>query len=183
MGILLKSQYTIKNSTSEENLAKTNTPNIPYIGPYIDTIFGKKYVGDSIMNKGVQLVPLSYPKKQKSGEKFFPYDRLKPLLAENADKRDPIVGKNLPQKNDYNKGTFFRYFYIDLRTRIIIEVNNEEYNNDGLIDTMIFQKISIKWNLKSLSNQNNTTVKNLKKLGSIKISPYDYVEEVHSVDH
>jgi hypothetical protein len=174
MGILLKSQYNIKYAANEDSLAKISDPSVPYIGPYINTIFGKKYVGDSLLNKGEHLVNLVYPEAQKAGEDFFPYDRLKSDIANEANKREPIIGKNLPQTKDYKRGFFFRYFSRDLRTKLIIETTKEEYDSTQ-IDSNIFDKISVEWNLNPLSNLNKKTVNDLQKRGRVNISPYDYV--------
>ena len=96
MGILLKSQYQIKQATSLDELARLSTPTIPYIGPYISTVFGTNYVGDSIRNKSETLIRLVKPKDQKGGEEFLPYDRMKPQIAESSDLREPINTPNPP---------------------------------------------------------------------------------------
>jgi len=175
MGILLKSQYTIEQASGDTGLARISTPNIHYIGPYLKTVSGELYVGDSIRTKGEPLVSRSSPQDQKGGPQFLPYDRLRSDISTEADKRSPYPGKTTPTQKQIENGGFTRYFFLDTRTNTFMEVTHNEFKNVKKIDIMTYKPHTIDWFIKYPQfNIKNLDV--LKKLGSINISPYEYVK-------
>jgi hypothetical protein len=176
MGILLKSQYTIKQANSSDKLAKSSSPDIPYIGPYVLTVFNQRYEGDSIRNKGESLVNLVDYEEQKGGEKFLPYDRIKPKIKASSDLREPVNTLNPPTPSQIKKGSMIRYFFLDQRTKTFIETNKKEYNKRNEIDLNIYTPYIFKWFL-SNGGFNRRTVTAIEKLGYTHITPYDYISE------
>jgi hypothetical protein len=176
MGILLKSQYTIKQATAEDRLALANTPTKIYMGKYLDTVFEQKIEGDSIKNQGVHLVPLEEPNEQKGGIEFLPYDKLKPLIKKETTKSDPILERISPTSSDYSKAYFIRYFCLDNRIKVFTEISK---NQSSYVDLHIYSLYPIKWNLSPTlgPKTNKKTVTRLKKLGSLKISSYDHIKD------
>lgn len=181
MGVLLKSQYTLKHANNSDKLALNSSPTIPYIGPYIATVFNTNYKGDSIRNKGEALTTLVTPTDQKGGLKFLPYDRMKPEIKKSSDLREPINTLNPPTQSQLEKGSMVRYFFLDQRTKTFIETNKQNFNSAN-IDRNIFTPYQFPW-LLSNGGFNKKTVTQFKKLGSIKISPYDYITTDYHKEH
>ena len=174
MGVLLKSQYQLKNANKDDRLARPSTPSTPYIGPYIRTIYGSNYMGDSIKNKGVQLVELKEENFEKeSTDDKSPYKYLNPESNKETELRSPVNSQPQFTKSEVKEGNFFRYFFLDNRTKTFIETNKKEYQNSALIDTNIFVPYSFVWYFNRLG-MNIKTVKRLKKLGSISINAYEF---------
>ena len=177
MGILLKSQYIIKHATAEDKLALPTLSTTPYIGPYIETVFGQKISGTNIKNPA--LIPLEEPKKQKGGIEFLPYDRLKAGIKLEVIKNSPIPSINKPTQSNYTSGAFTRIFFLDNRTKTFIETKP---NLNIAIDTNIYSLYTTTWSLSPTLGPkiNQKTVIRLKKLGSIKINPYDHIQTFDS---
>jgi hypothetical protein len=175
MGVLTKSQYKLKHANALDRLAKVSSPTILYVGPYIATVFGVNYVGDSIRNKGEALVKLATNTTSKNGPSpsKAPYQYLNPRSNDITELRSPVnhIPKFTPA--DVKKGYFYRYFFIDNRIKSFIETNKEEFNKSSQIDTIIFPGYKFRWYFTN-PGMNVNTVKYLKKLGSINISAYQY---------
>lgn len=174
MGVLLKSQYQLKNANKTDRLARLSSPFVPYIGPYIATVFGANYVGDSIRNQGELLTTL----KEKNNEGEItdlnsPYKHLNSTTDLLTKLRTPINQKPQFTKSDVKKGYFYRYFFLDNRTQTFIESNKTEFNKISQIDTIIYSGHKFRWYFNQLGINLNTT-KFLKKLGSINISAYEF---------
>lgn len=177
MGVLLKSQYNIKYANASDGLALKSTPFTPYIGSYIETIFGDRIQGNSILNQGENIYRLKVPKQtQKGGEEFYPYDRLKSKIKQESDKREPRASKPQNLNIDPNKKTFQRYFFLDKRINLWIEVDKKEFNKQNVIDTNIFFPYKITWSL-LYPQRNQKIVENMQKLGSINLSIYEFVNQ------
>jgi len=176
MGILLKSQYVIKHATAEDNLALITSPTKLYIGSYLETVFNTKISGDSFKTRGPNLVSFNPPKEQKGGVEFIPYDSLKPSIKKATTRKSPISSKTLPNSSDYSLGKFTRYFFLDNRTKVFIETSSVMTTS---IDINIYSLHEITWSLSPTLGPkiNKKTVTRLKKLGSIKINPYDHIKE------
>lgn len=180
MGILLKSQYVVKHATSESRLALIHSPTVPYIGPYLSTTLGRLISGDSRNNRGPDLTLLIEPSEQKGGIEFLPYDRLKSSIKAKITKPDPYPELNFPTKSDYDKLFFIRHFCLDNRTRIFVEISKSQKRN---VDPNIYTLYSIKWNLSPTLGYkyNKKITSRLKKIGFIKITPYDYIKQQPTV--
>ena len=174
MGILLKSQYVIKHATAEDKLALSVSSTKVYIGPYIETVFKKRISGTDLRNP--ELVDLNNPEEQKGGMEFLPYDRLKAGIKLQTLKNSPTPSINKPTPNNYSSGAFTRTFFLDNRTKIFIETTP---NLTPTIDTNIYSLYTITWSLSPTLGPkiNKKTVTRLKKLGSIKINPYDHIKQ------
>lgn len=175
MGVLTKAQYKLKQANELDRLARSSSPTISYVGPYIATVFGTNFVGDSIRNKGEALVKLVDNSTSKNGSSpsKFPYLYLNPQSNEITELRSPV---NHPPKftpSDIKKGYFYRYFFLDNRTKGFIETNKEEFTKSSQIDTIMFPGYKFRWYF-TQPRMNVNTVKFLKKLGSINISAYQY---------
>ena len=100
-----------------------------------------------------------------------------PVTIPNADQktelRSPINRKPQFTQSDVKKGYFYRFFFLDQRTKTFIESNKKDYDQSDQIDGVIFRGYRFRWYFNQLGININT-VKALKKLGSIKISPYEY---------
>jgi hypothetical protein len=171
MGILLKSQYTIKNSNGE--LAKSSSPTTPYIGPYLDTIFGAKFEGNSRLDQGELLVELQDEINQEEQPQIF-YDTLKPDVEIQANLREPYPGKQIPTDKEREAKQFNRYFFLDKRGKYFIEVKQTEYSKQSEIDTVLYQPFQLIWSLQD-HEINELRIKPLKKLGALNVDPYDYI--------
>ena len=175
MGVLTKSQYKLKQATELDKLAKISSPTILYVGPYISTVFGTNFVGDSIRNKGEALIKIIGRGTSKNGPSTSksPYQYLNPESNEKTELRSPInrIPKFTPA--DVKKGYFYRYFFLDSRIKSFIETNKEEYNKSSQIDTIIFPGYRFKWHFNKI-NANIKVVKFMKKRGNINISAYEY---------
>lgn len=179
MGILLKSQYIIKYADYRDNLAlKSNVKDI-YIGPYLDTIYNQKIAGSSPLNLKEELVPYlpedSPP--QFISPTFTKYSELKRDIQKTVIKRKPIPTKPIPTDEDYKKGYFNRYLFLDYRYGVFIETSKEEFENKSQIDTLTFIPYMIKWDLVT-DLKNSLTLTSLEQLGSLNTSPYDYIAEL-----
>lgn len=177
MKMLLKSQYVIKHATAEDKLALSVSPTKIYIGPYMETVFGEKISGIKLGNP--ELVNLTDPKEQRGGIEFLPYDRLKVGIKEETLKNSPIPSINKPTQSNYTSGAFTRIFFLDNRTKTFIET---KLNLSTTIDTNIYSPYYIAWSLSPTLGPkiNQKTITRLKKLGSIKINPYDHIQTFDS---
>lgn len=171
MGILLKSQYTIKNSNGE--LAKSSSPTTPYIGPYLDTVFGTKIEGNSRTNLGENLVELQAEVNQEEQPQLF-YDTLKPEVEQQTNLREPYPGKERPTDKQRENQQFIRYFFLDKRSKNFIETTKAEYDKQGEIDTVLYTPYQVIWSLQD-GKINELRIKPLKKLGNLNVDPYDYI--------
>jgi hypothetical protein len=154
--------------------------NIPYTGPYINTVFGEKYIGDSPRNQGEKLI---YPEadEEVSGPSKEPYESLNPEADQQTELRSPINGNPQPTIAEQKKGYMSRYFFLDIRTKVFIEATKEEYSSKSRIDTVIFAPYSFRWWL-SESALNQNTVDYLRKRGSVNIDAADYsVDELYDL--
>ena len=150
------------------------SPTVLYIGPYLNTTTGLLISGDSRSNMGQDLILLEKPNKQKGGVEFLPYDRLKESIKKTVNKPDPFPERNPPTESDYLKLSFLRHFCLDNRTKIFIEITKSQKNS---VDPNIYTLYSVKWSLSPTLGYkiNKKTTSRLKKFGSIKITPYDYI--------
>lgn len=175
MGILLKSQYVVKYANAENKLALVNSPTKLYIGPYLQTSTNGLISGESRSTQGPHLVSLEEPKLQKGGVDFIPYDRLNPTTKKKTTKADPYPERVTPTKSSYINSYFIRYFFLDNRTKIFTEVSKSQKPK---VDSNIFTLYSVVWILSPTLGPkvNKKIITQLKKLGSLKISPYDHIK-------
>ena len=172
MGILLKSQYTVKYTNGEELITPQGKV---YRGLYIYTVQGKLYAGYSADTKGIQLFPITKDLIQGGGDEFIPYDTLKPKIYKSTHLRDPIATKPSPTKGDESRGIFVRYFFLDLRTKTFSETSKEEYQKRVEIDPNTYKFYKLGWWINSLYQERNIKeLKSLEKLGNITLDAYEY---------
>ena len=172
MGILLKSQYTVRYTNGEEF---TTAEGRVYRGFYIYTVKGKMYAGNSTTTKGPQLFPITKDLIQGGGDEFIPYDTLKPKIYKSTHLRDPIATKPSPTKGDESRGIFVRYFFLDLRTKTFSETSKEEYQKRAEVDSNIYKFYKLGWWINSLYQERNSKeLKTLEKLGNIALDIYEY---------
>lgn len=178
MGILLKSQYIIKHADYKDSLAlKSNVKDI-YIGPYLDTIYNQKIAGSSPLDLKEELVPYlsEDTPPQFISSTFTKYSALKRDIQKTVIKRNPSPSKPIPTDEDYKKGYFNRYLFLDYRYGVFIETSKGEFDNKSQIDTLTFTPYVIKWDLIT-ALRNSLTLTPLKQLGSLNTLPYDYIIE------
>lgn len=172
MGILLKSQYTVRYTNGAELITPQGKV---YRGIYMYTVKGKMYAGDSANTKGTQLFPITKDSFQSGGGEFIPYDNLKPKIYKTTHLRDPIATKPSPTEGDIKKGMFVRYFFLDIRTKNFSETSKEEYQKRTEIDCNIFKFYKIGWWITSVYQERNSMeIKSLEKLGNIALDIYEY---------
>ena len=175
MGILLKSQYTVKYTNGEELI---DSKNRTYRGYYIYTVKKEMYKGYSAQSKGERLFPLETKPVQGGGISFEPYDYLKPKIYKSTHLRDPIATKPFPTSKEVEVGMFTRYFFLDMRTRNFSETSKDEFNKRTKIDPNIYKFHKIGWWIDSIyQDRNIKTVKSLEKRGNITLDIYEYANQ------
>lgn len=171
--MLLKSQYIIRSSTPSDNLALSSSPTKIYVGPYMDTIYGTKIAGDDRINPGEVLTkytpPVSNPKSNENS-----YNTLRSDIKSQVSKRAPIAG--IPRNT--NSLIFTRYFFLDTRTKVFIESNESEVPYLNLIDINTYVPYFKLWYTSSKYGvqKNTNTVAELRKIGILKASPGEFVQ-------
>ncbi len=104
---------------------------LEYRGAFVQDHVGNFYKGESITNKSN---PLEYIEN--------------PEILEKVKQLNYAYTFRKPSELDYKRGAYTRYFYKDLRTGIVKELNEEKYNYHSSNPKLYIKVLKINWNLR-----------------------------------
>ena len=143
-----------------------------YTGDYIETSEGKYYVGKSLSTLGPELIlPFNTTVNFGTGKDFHEYKKLNPTTYNRIKKTKEVpTTKNTPDKKDYEKGHYIRYFIqklnenhsyqeVDRKTHSAIVNRSDQYDHN------LYKGGFIKWTLRggNVKRTNTLTLKRKEK--------------------
>lgn len=167
MAYIPKNKYEVLYTNGKEYRLLTSPQE--YVGKYLKLANGKYFAGEDPQNIIGELIPLTvnYGNNIVNHPNNKLYSKLQPQIVGKIGKYQSIPFETpLPTPLDYNRGSFKRYFTIQLNTFEIKEISKETYKTfkSGKYDNTLYDVMVINWSLKENNAEINT--KNLRYLES-----------------
>lgn len=129
---LPKSKYKKENASGNNFVDKVT--GAPYTGPVVADFLGRFFKGSSPLNLGSEL------------RKVPNIITLENLTETQSEGNQTLLHKYLtPTQQDYDKGTFSRFFCKDSRTGRIVEIDQDSYNDIRKQQKLYLRVLNIEW--------------------------------------